>query len=226
MPREIASDTQITPHVTAGELEEKFQGETLERMLGEDRHFLCDCCSKGVPVSKEPRVAQYLADDVLNDNHPKSEYIHRHRPLTQLATYCTECSVELLFFPCKGFSEARLMFTLTDDWTMTDLNVADVSPADDGIAWNPKQVSEAISGVSFVENAMMAREDLWGPENMFTVYDSALETVDMGDLIQYDGSLNPKLLGRARKEYDDFRRKMSEEGYNRRRFSKHTRGKD
>jgi len=226
MAPDIHPNTEINSDLTVKELESDLENKILSPDLNEtDDHYICDFCSKGVPKSKNPRIGQYLADNVLNNTHPKLNYIESNRPLIQLATYCEECSVPILFFPCIGFSEVRIMTTITEDWKMKNIEVTDVSDRDDGIDWDPKIVSEKISTVSFEENTLLLGNELWGPENIFTVYDSAFESIDMGSLINYDGTIDPKKLGRARKEYRNFRNKMKKSGYNRRKFSKHVRDK-
>ncbi len=226
MSRNIEPETSVGFHLTVQDVEERLEGNLFSPNMDEsDNHFICDYCSKGVPKYKEPRVAQYLADNVLNENHPKTSQIRRDRPIIQLGTYCEECSFNRLFFPCIGFNEVRVMINVSEDWEMSDVEVTDVSPIDDGIRWDPKEVSKAITKIEFEKNILVAASELWGPENIFTVYDAAIDSVDMGELIAYDGSLKPKELGRARKEYEQFSQKMRKQGHSRKSFSKHVRNK-
>lgn len=221
----MSPDNHVNPNVTVSELEDAFEDVEFNYAKGEDKdHYLCDWCSKGVPIQSEPRVSQYLADRVVNETHPKSSMVNRQRKVTQLATYCPECSHSFLFFPCTGFAEARLQFSLTENGSMTEVEVTDVSPRDDGVPWNPVEISESITQVPFEQNAIAA-DDIYGPENFVTIFQSYLETTEIRSIVKHDGSLDPKELGRARKEYDEFRSKMRQEGYSRGAFSSHVREK-
>lgn len=217
-------DTRVNPDTTVGELEERFEGQDFLAQPEKD-HFVCDFCSKGVKYSSKPRVAQYIADDVLNMNHPKAAQIKRGRPLVQLASYCEECSKQQLFFPCEGVAEARVFIDLDKERVMRNVKATDASPRDDGIPWDPKELSEKITTIPFDANVAIAGGDhLWGPENMVTFFLSTVGEIDIRELVKWDGSIDPKLLGRARKEYEQFGRKMEQHGYSRKAFRDNVRG--
>jgi len=107
---------------------------------------------------------------------------------------------------------------------MSNPEVTDVSSADDGIPWNPRELSEKITGVPWEANAILAGDELWGPENMVTVFLSMGSGIDIRELIKWDGSLDPQVLGHARREYRAFTRKMLEKGQTRTAFRDHVRG--
>jgi hypothetical protein len=123
-----------------------------------------------------------------------------------------------------------MLLTLTEERVITNPEVTDVSGPEDGIPWNPKELSEQITGIPWEQNALLAalegEDQLWGPENMVTFLLSIGSGVDVRELVQWDGSLNPKALGRARKEYQEFVEKMRRHGYSRRAFRDHVRGDD
>lgn len=216
-------DTQVHPHLTVGEVEELFEGKQFHYKTDEGNdHYICDWCSKGVSIASEPRVSQYLADKVINESHPKSGVVNRQRKLTQLATYCPECSHSFLLFPCTGTAEVRLQFSLSDEETMTEVEVTDASPRDDGVAWDPAEISESITQVSLDQNAI-SQEAIYGPENFVTIFQSSLETTEIRSIVNPDGTIDPKELGRARKEYEEFQSKMRQEGYTREAYSSHVR---
>ena len=139
--------------------------------------------------------------------------IHQKRLLTQLATYCSSCSDELLFFPCHGFAEVRVIFSVDENWVIWDPEVTDVSKRDDGINWDSCELSEEISSIPFSLNAIISGNQLWGPENVFTIYDSALKNVNMDSLVRYDGTIDSDILDVAREQYDRFVKVMSDSGY-------------
>ena len=122
------------------------------------------------------------------------------------------------------------MFTFSEERVITNPEVTDVSGRDDGIPWDPKELSEQITGVLWEQNALLAatagEDQLWGAENMITFILSIGSGVDVHELVQWDGSLNPKALGRARKEYQAFVEKMRRHGHSRRAFRDHVRGED
>ena len=226
--------TRINEQWTVGQLIETFEDADFLPFDPNKDHFLCDFCSKGVAYRSNPRVGHYIADNILNTNHPKwrnATASHSdHRPLVPLASYCDDCTTHLLLFPCKGFAEVRLLFTLSEERVITNPEVTDVSGRDDGIPWDPKELSEQITGVPWEQNALLAaaagEDQLWGPENMVTFFLSIGSGVDVRKLVRWDGSLNPKALGRARKEYQEVVEKMRRHGHSRRAFRDHVRGDD
>lgn len=107
-------------------------------------HYLW--CSKGVSFSSNSRVSHYISVLGHEDN--------RERALTQLATYCGSSNL----FPCEGFSELRIQFTLTDDGRMSQ--VTDLRK--DGIPWVTDTETD------FQKNAFLTGH-LYGPENMVSL---------------------------------------------------------
>lgn len=223
-------DKQINDSWTVGGLIDEFEDHDFLPTNPDEDHFECDFCSKGVAYKSNPRVGGYVADNVLNTNHPKWQAALRQggRPIVPLASYCEECSTRLLLFPCEGFAEVRTFFDLDEDMVMRNVEITDLSGRDDGISWDPKELMEEISGVPFEEErllaAMMGQDHLWGPENMVTVFLSTVGGVDIRELVKWDGSLDPKLLGQARRKYEDFQKKMQKHGHSRRAFRDHVRG--
>lgn len=209
-------DTPINPHVTVGDLTENFEGS--DHIPNHDQpHFICDWCSQGVAYQSKPRVGHYVADDVLNENHPKTPVIRRDRPLVQLASYCPDCSTRLLLFPCKGVAEARVFFDLDEEQVMKNVEVRDVSPRDDGIPWDPREVSARITGIEFSLHEMFAIDEenhLWAAENIVTWF-LAATGIDIREMVRYDGSIDPQALGRARKAFEEFREEMKKGGFDR-----------
>lgn len=116
MSQKFSPDENITPDVTVNKLKSYLDSHELSPDISPSQeYFKCDYCSSKVFHKNNLNVTQYLADNVLNESHPKSQYIHQKRPLIQLATYGQSCSDELLFYPCHGFAEVRTKFTLTED---------------------------------------------------------------------------------------------------------------
>lgn len=194
-------------------LQESFEGSDFQPTHPNKPHFECDLCSKGVNYSSKPTVSTYIADDVLNDYHPTWKWAKAERGdedlFVPLATYCPECSNRRLMFPCKGFHELRIRFDLDADRVMRNVEITDESPADDGIPWNPKELSKKITGVSFESGALIADGNhLWGPENIITFF-LAVSNLDIRDLVKWDGTIDPKTLGKARKQFENFNREMA-----------------
>lgn len=179
-----------------------------------DEHWLCDWCSKGTSYQGGCEGWHYMADDVLGDL-PDARLIHEKRPLTTLAAYCTECGNERLFFPAEGYTEVRVYFELDEDHQYETVEVTDISPRDDGIPWNPKEVAERITQERFEDVAMLG-DELWAPENMVTVFLSA--DIDIRDLVNYEGEINEKKLGSAREKWRQFQQEQAKHGMDRQHF--------
>jgi len=215
-------------YTTVEEFTAEFEGAT-HRAAYPDRDYLeCDFCSKGVPYGSNPRVGQYLADRVLESQGPVAEQLRQQRRLVTLATYCEECATRMLLFPCEGFTEVRQFYTLDEDLGISDVEVTDISPADDGIPWDPRELSEKITGLPFDAHAATIGEKFgWGPENMVTVFLSIGSGVDIREMVDYRGNIDPKLLGQARRAYEQMRRERARAGDSRaekrRHFSKRVR---
>jgi len=223
-------DKQINDNYTVGELTENFEGDDFLPSDPEKDHFLCDFCSKGVSYESNPRVGHYIADDVLNSEHPVWQKHGGSGTLVPLASYCEECSIRMLFFPCEGFAEVRVFFDLDEEKVKRNVEVTDLSPRNDGIPWDPKELSERITQIQWEQQSFVAmlsgQDDLWGPENIVTFFLSSVNGVDIRQLVKWDGSLDPKLLGQARRKYEKFRKKMSKGGHSRKKFRDHVRGDD
>lgn len=222
----IDPETVIRPGVTAEGVQSRHEGEPFLAANDSDDHFICDFCAKGVAYQSRPRVGHYMCDDVLNNDSHITRKIKRERPLTSMATYCEDCTAELLLFPCVGFAEARLTFDLGPDQTMKNVSVVDVSQRDDGIPWDPRAVTEKVTQTDFDATALLSDGKVWGPENIVTIFLSAVSDVDIRKLVQPDGSLDPKELGRARKEYETFRQQMRRKGHSRKSFKNHVQGEN
>jgi len=221
-------DERLNENWTVEQLEAQFEGEDHaphEQVQGKD-HFFCDFCSTGVTYESEPRVAFYVADDVLDLGHP----VYRSDTLVPLAVYCGDCATDRLLFPCEGYGEVRLFFDLDSEKVIQNVEVTDLSPADDGIPWDPKELSERVTQVPWDEHMLMQQlsgeDQLWGPENMITFLLSSVSGVDPRELINWDGTIDPKQLGHARKQYQKFMEKMRKGNYDRRKFRDHVRGDD
>lgn len=203
------------------DLETEFIGREHENPES-DRHWLCDWCSKGISYTGGSTGWHYMADDILGDLPAAREY-HKKRPLGLLAAYCDDCGNNRLFFPCEGYMEVRARFELNDDREYTDVEITDISPHDDGIPWDPKEVAEEITEIPFDAVAAMG-EELWAPENMLTVFVSA--DIDIRDLVNYKGEIDRQKLGAAREKWEDFQREMAESGHDRQHFRDSVRGDD
>jgi len=216
---------EIQPNTTVIDLLMSFQDRNLSPDIPANQsHIKCDYCSSKIHHTKDIELTQYLADDILNSRGHQADLIHKKRPFVQLSTYCEDCSQELLFFPCKDFSEVRIKFNLTENWTIKYPSITDISNRDEGINWNPKEVMQEITGISFDKREIMGNE-LWGPENIFTVLDAAFKTVDMDELINYEGSLNDDILIKAKKEYRQFQYEMIKDGYDEDSFTDYVKDK-
>lgn len=221
-------DEHINRHWTVGELVEEFEGRDFLPSDPEKDHFLCDFCSKGVAYESNPRVGHYIADDVLSSDRPLWQQSESDGAIVPLATYCEECSTRKLLFPCEGFAEVRMFFDLDGEKVMKNVEVADLSPHDDGIPWDPKELSEQITGIQWEKSSFVSmvleKGELWGPENMVTFFISSVNGVDIRQLVKWDGTLDPKLLGQARRKYKEFSKKMRKGGHSRKKFRDHVRG--
>ena len=205
-------------------LEETMEGNPFFAANPRQDHYLCDFCSKGVPYAKEPRVAMYMSDGVCHDETPKAREVNRKRLPTPMGTYCPTCSHRLLFLPCEGYGEFRVFFKMRDDpdtatARLEDVTVTDVSPRDDGIPWNPNELHERIKGVEIEKIAAMDDEELlMAPENIVTAIMSVTKGVDIREMVNPDGSLDPQKLGEARQRFSEFAEKMSRGEWSRQTF--------
>lgn len=195
---------------TVEEFEQDTEGREFNAANPSQKHWTCDFCSTGVPYSASDRAAGYLADRVINDN-AYARRVNQERKLTTLATYCEECAHDRVYFPCEGYCEVRIRFDLTADRLLENVEVTDISPRSDGIPWDPKDLSEKITGMPFDVHDLTAEEfELWGPENMVTFFLAVSGKVDIREVVRWDGSVDPKALGRARKAYNEYMEKSSQ----------------
>lgn len=222
----IDSETRINSEWTVGELIAEFEGRDFMPDDPDAPHFFCDFCSKGVAYQSKPTVGHYVTDDVLNPEHPV--WPEEKRPIVPLASYCEECTTTRILFPCEGFAEVRMRFDLDENRVLENVEILDVSPRDDGIPWDPKELCSKITGVPWDDHRFMAEmlqgDDLWGPENMVTFFLSAVKGIDIRELVNWKGEFNPQKLGQARKKYKEYMNEMQREGHTRERFRDHVRG--
>ena len=191
-------------YLTTEQLKEKFSETGVRVEQGYEQHYECDFCSKGVPYSKEPRVALYFADRMIFEDNPRAKIINERNVLTHIATYCEECSSRLLLFPHEGTTEARAMVTITEDYQYEDIKFTDISPKDDGIPWDPLELQAKLTGIPRDgQKAIGAQSDvLWGPENFVVIFMSMTNNMDIREVYDYEGNIDPQVLGRARKELE------------------------
>jgi hypothetical protein len=198
------------PRATAKQLRESYEGEELVLMASDHERPECDWCSVGMRYETGPRVSQYIADRCIE--HPsmneKARYLNETRPFAQFATLCEECSTRRLLFPCEGYAEVRLFFTPEGDresgFTMTDIEITDHSDRDDGIPWDPKELVEAVTQEPFDTRTRRwaAGGGLWGPEDFVRIYMAGTDNrSDIRAVFDHEGNLDPKEVGRARREF-------------------------
>lgn len=165
--------------------------------------FKCDWCSKGVPFAKNARVAHYMADGVVYENNELAETINQRGQPALLATFCEDCSLDRLLFPCEGYAEFRFRSTMTETGH-ENVEFTDVSGPDDGIPWDPAHVIERLFELPRDAHNQLLPDMLSGPENV-VMYTTAIDSAtDIRELVNYDGSLDEKQLGRARKRAKEF----------------------
>lgn len=209
-------------YLTAKQLIDDFEGDEFTASNPATDHFECDWCSIGVAYESNARVGMYVADRVLKDGRAVSRKLNRAGKLVPLASYCEECTTRLLLFPCRGFTEVRLRFDLGADRIMRNVEITDISPRDDGVPWEPRDLAEQVMQMPFEQNALLSGF-LYGPENMVTMFLSIGDGIDIRELVKYDGSYDPRLLGQARKQYDEFDKKMRAADFDRVAFRDHVR---
>lgn len=202
-------------YTSVDRLEDEMEGQIMSTADVEKQHFMCDFCARGVPWSSQQRVGHYLADGVCHNNNDRARQVNATRKLTQLATYCEDCTYRLLYLPCDGFTEVRALFTtepVEDGYggRMTDVEVTDVSPADDGIPWRPDNITQRVFGVG-VSEVLTNNPDvnLMGPENIATVFMSFGAGIDIRQMVNPDGTFDADGVSRARRKYEKFAQKMA-----------------
>lgn len=209
---------------------EKYEGQEFPAYYEDKNHFECDFCSTGVFYASEPRVGQYLTDRIPHNATPEAREVNNYGKITPMATYCEDCATKLLYFPCEGYTEVRLFMDLDEDMVHKNVEVTDISPADDGIPWDPAEVSSKITGIDFDRHARSQPDVMMAPENIVTFFLSVSTEIDIRELVNHDGTINGKALGRARREYKEFRDKMAKHRNDRSRhrkaFRDHVRGDD
>lgn len=215
-------------YATVELLEDEYEGEEFPAHYEDKSHFECDWCSKGVAYASNPRCGHYMSDRVAHSATPRARTINQSGTLSAMGTYCEECSQRLLLFPCRGYTEVRLFFDLDEDRIMQNVEVTDISARDDGIPWDPAEVSEQITNIPIDEHASASEDVMMAPENIVTWLLSISSEIDVRELVQYDGSLDPKALGRARRAHEQYLKKMQKYGNDRaehkRQFRDHVQG--
>lgn len=211
-------------YMTVEEFTEEFEGKKFIPVREGRDFFKCDFCSKGVPYAKEGEYGHYLADRVPHNNSQQSKMLNEKRTLATLATYCEECTYPMLFYPCRGYTEVRAIASISENLVYENVDVVDIAPEDDGIPWDPAEVSEKITGIPFEQHLSMVGDMLMGPENIVTWFFSISENIDIRELVDYDGTINPRYLGRARKEHQAFMEKYAGNPSSQE-FTKHVREK-
>lgn len=198
-------------YTTVDTFEAELDGWAFNAYHPEQRYFHCDWCSKGVEYQAEPRVAQYWCDRIPHDATAKAREINHKRRLAPMATYCEECSLRLLLFPCRGYTEVRTFATVTPDRVYEDLTISDISAADDGIPWPPASIFETLTDIPFDEYPKYAAKEVtMAPENIITWFLVATDgAVDIRELVRWDGSIDPTKLAEARHAHENYLREMA-----------------
>lgn len=218
----IGPDDRFTDELTVADLEDRIEGEPFLPGTESDDHFICDFCSTGVKYSSDPRIGIYVADGILTPELPMWRgRVDRGEEIAALATYCEDCATKRLLFPCRGYAEARLFASISPDRRAVDVEATDVSPADDGIPWDPAELHESITTIPFRKyldvTIMGGGPTMWGPENIVTFFLSFEDGVDIRDLVKYDGSIDRELLQDARDDFGDLLTEMRRAGEDSRR---------
>lgn len=222
-------DDHVTDAVTVSDLEAHYEGRDFIAPDPPKEHFICDWCTTGVPYTTSKRLSQYIVKNIINDQNPIwQQTITRSgiQPFAPMGTYCADCTTRLLLLPCEGYTEVRLAFDMGDDGTYRNVEVTDFSPAEDGIPWNPAELSEQITGVPFHKNALLAGAqgaELWAPEDIIRIFQSIGPNLDIRSAIRADGSFDPRELDRAREAYDEFVQELQRNDFSQKWFRDHIR---
>jgi hypothetical protein len=223
------SDDDVDDDVTVAALEAHYEGRDFTAADPRKDHLICDWCAKGVPYTTSKRLSQYIVRNVINDEHPIWQRAIARiptRPFAPMGTYCADCTTRQLLLPCEGYTEVRLAFEISDDRTYRNVEVTDFSRAEDGIPWNPAELSEQITGVPFHENALLAGAqgaELWAPEDIIRVFQSIESNLDIRNAIRADGSFDSRELDRASDAYDEFAQDLQRNDFSRKWFRDHSR---
>jgi len=168
-------------------------------------YFECDFCSACVNYKTEPRVGHYLSDRLVHAESETEQYINNRGKLWPLAVYCEDCANRRLFYPAKGYTEVRGMFTLDEDTMKREYEITDVSNRDEGIPWDPEELMSKISKGQTTElkeyfKMIHGFELRMGPEDVVrSIF--ANGDIDIREIVKWDGSIDDKALGRARRKY-------------------------
>lgn len=223
------ADDYVTDAVTVGDLEAYYEGRDFTTAHPSEDHFICDWCATGVSYTASNRVSQYIVNNIINDENPFWQQIIAHsgtRPFRPMAIYCADCTTRRLLLPCEGYTEIRLAFDMGDDRTYRNVEVTDFSPDEDGIPWNPAELSEQITGIPFHKHALLTAAqgvELWAPEDIVLRFQTIGPDLDIRNAIRADGSLNPRALERAREAYDEFAQELKRKNFPRKWFRDRTR---
>lgn len=200
------------PEAVVEVLESYYEGHRLNTIRPNEA--FCDVCTARIAVADRPRISMYFSDNARFGTESYEQYVHQTYPMTAIQTYCEDCTVPELLFPCEGYTEARLLFTIDSDFQMTDVDVTDISGRDDGIPWDPFSLIEEIKGVSFEEEARHQRQQQggvvtgYGPEWVVTTILSLDSGIGIADLIKWDGSVNQDHLAYLRENFRELARQM------------------
>lgn len=177
-------------------VEDRLDGYEFETGLDSDEHYLCDWCSKGVSYKGNGLVSHYLCDKLVTGDE--------YDDLAILGTYCPDCTSRLLYFPCEGYHEVRVLSKLTSDQIIVEPEVTDTSPEDDGIPWDPMDIYLKICSLP-KEIAMNHAQDIeMAPENMVTFLETVFYELSVTSMINPDGTVDDTLLKLAQEEFRQF----------------------
>lgn len=193
MPPELPEDY----YTSLDELRDSF--DQIIDECGDDEKYICDFCSKGVKWSSNPKVGVYLADKCINNSNVKADYINTHRILAPIMVYCEDCTTQMILFPCQGITEIRARIHVVDGEPDT-VGFLDVSPADDGIPWNPRDVVAEVTGFEFDAFTDELPQVLWGPETVVTFFLSTKSGVDIREMIDHQGQIDKEFADQAQEK--------------------------
>lgn len=185
---------------------EAVEGSTVDHWHEADG-LACDFCSERIRPNREIKL--YLADRVLNPGVTSDG-------VALLATYGPCCRRRMILFPHRGTTELLLSATVTPELTIEDVDVLDVSPADDGEPWDPIEVWNEVAPLDFAANArqaaaMKGHPIMMGPED---VVNSLLKMgVDVREVVDEDGQIvtDPEMRKKWDEAMDETARKRVKE---------------
>lgn len=193
-------------YCTLDQLRESLEGGPARAEPFEDEDNLCDWCSRGIPYNRTRRHAFYMADDVIVVNNPKAQQVRNTRRLALAAEYCHECAKQRLLFPCAGYTELRVMADVKPNGTLENVEITDVSAEDDGIPWEPMEVTEALTQM----DPMLGYRGphIWCPENTVTKFLSLAPGCDIREIVNWQGEIQPGPLAEAQEAFSEMAKEM------------------